>query len=134
MNNKGNNREELIREVLGGILRQSTSSVAFEDADHLDNDVMAAFVEGNLSEREAKPVTTHLVDCSFCRHKSAELVRLDLRFAEEQIEAPSADSEPAKVSDVLSGILGKIFGAGEGAVFAHQDDEAVEKKEKDEEE
>ncbi|MCO6511171.1 MAG: hypothetical protein J5I65_10315 [Aridibacter famidurans] len=123
MNNKGINRDELFREILGAYLRSDTSSKEFEERDHLDGDTIAAFVEGNLSEREARPVNSHLVDCSFCRHRSAELIRLDLEFAEETAKAPEAKPAPTKVSDVLSGILGKILGAGEGAVFAHQEDE-----------
>ncbi|HUF03490.1 MAG TPA: hypothetical protein VMM38_04870 [Aridibacter sp.] len=124
MNSKGINRDELFRELIGGYLRANPSSAQFKDGDHIDGDTIAAFVEGNLSDREARPLNSHLVDCSFCRHRSAELIRLDLEFAEETAKAPEAQAAPTKVSDVLSGILGKILGAGEGAVFAHQEDEA----------
>lgn len=90
---------------------------------HIDEDMITAFVEGNLSEKEAKPVVSHLVDCSFCLHVSAELVRLESAFA----EAPVVVSEtPTESVGVFSGILEKLFGGSESAVFAHEekDDES----------
>lgn len=100
---------------------------------HLDHDSLAAFTEGNLSEREAKPIVSHLVDCSFCLHVTAELVRLDMAFAETPATAQIADTtEPSKVSEVLSGLFSKIFGTNDGAVFAHNE-EAEEKKDKEDE-
>lgn len=122
MNNQGKDREELIVKLLGGYLRPGFSAGTFTAEDHLDADTLAAFVDGNLSEKEFKPMGAHLAACSFCRKKSAELARLDLEFAEREPQAAKG-SEPSKVSDVLSGILGKIFGASEGAVFAHQEEE-----------
>ena len=122
MNNKGNiqTREELLRSILDGFVRSGVGAGNQGTIDHLDEDTISAFVKGNLSRREATPATAHLVSCGFCRHRTAELVRLDSEFAGES-EAPSVSMEPSKVSDVLSGILGKLFGAGEGAVFAHEE-------------
>lgn len=92
---------------------------------HPDQDMLAAFTEGSLSEREAAPLVTHLVDCSFCRHISAELVRLDLGLAEEPRSTAtlSTAGEPARISEVLSNLFAKIFGTSDGAVFAHQEKE-----------
>lgn len=91
---------------------------------HLDEDTAAAFVEGNLNFRQSEPVVNHLVGCSFCRHITAELVKLDLAFAEtETSRAVVEKSEPAKISEVLSGLLSRIFGSTDGAVFAHQETE-----------
>lgn len=96
---------------------------------HLDHDSLAAFTEGNLSEREAKPVVSHLVDCSFCRHVTAELIRLDMAFAENPVATSAAETaEPSRVSEVLSGLLSKIFGTTDGAVFAHNEKEEEEAK------
>ena len=102
---------------------------------HLDEDTLSAFVEGNLREREAKPVVSHLVDCSFCRNITTQLVRLDLAFAGETETVSVTETQPTKIADVLSGILSRIFGSNEGAVFAHheeenQDDEENSKPEK----
>jgi hypothetical protein len=105
-------------------LRASDRDLTVTSGRHLDEDSLNAFVEGNLGEREAAPILTHLVNCSFCRHVTAELVRLDFAFAEtERADAVQESREPTKVSEVLSGILSRIFGTNDGAVFAHQESE-----------
>lgn len=105
-------------------LRVSSNILPLEEH-HLNEDSITAFVEGNLLEREAQPVIRHLVDCSFCRHVTAELVRLDLAFAEEEVLQSAGDivESPSKVSEVLNGLLSRIFGATDGAVFAHNENE-----------
>jgi hypothetical protein len=111
--------------LLGQYLRQPSRSDSSRDlSDHLDEDTLTAFTEGNLTVREGGPVVGHLADCSFCRHKTADLVRLDLAFADTEVVYAGAESrEPAKVSEVLSGILARLFGSGESAVFAHEETE-----------
>lgn len=94
---------------------------------HLDEDSLTAFTEGNLNEREAQPIVSHLVDCSFCRHVTAELVRLDLAFADEEIPVAAIENQPSKISEVLSNILSRIFGTSDSAVFAHEEKEDSEK-------
>lgn len=135
MNNQGkdHSREEVVKGILEGFFRAGSSSADHEEHEHLDADTISAFVEGNLSRMEAAPVNSHLVECSFCRHRTAALIRLDLEFAETS-EAPAVTSEPSKVSDVLSGILGRLFGAGEDAVFAHQEDGDTESRTPEDEE
>jgi len=91
---------------------------------HLDEDLLAAFTEGNLNELETQPIVSHLVDCSFCRHVTAELVRLDLAFAGEDVQIVAAENQPSRISEVLSGLLSRIFGTNDGEVFAHQEKEA----------
>jgi lipase chaperone LimK len=97
---------------------------------HLDEDSLAAFTEGNLSESEARPIVSHLVDCSFCRHVTAELVRLDLAFADENVQVAATENQPSKISEVLSNLLSRIFGTSDGAVFAHEEKEQEEESEK----
>ena len=72
---------DLMDRYLKGPLGESRN-VLRRSAPHLDEDSLSAFIEGQSSEREAQPMVSHLVDCSFCRHVTAELVRLDLAFAE----------------------------------------------------
>ena len=124
-------QESAIQELVGQFLK-ARSKADFNSSGsgpHLDHDSLAAFTEGNLSEREAKPLVSHLVDCSFCRHVTAELVRLDMAFAETPAEARVAEmAEPSRVSEVLSGLLSRIFGTSDGAVFAHEEKEADEEK------
>lgn len=114
--------------------RQSAGGLSTQE-NHLDEDSLTAFVEGNLSEREAKPMMSHLVDCSFCRHVTAELVKLDLAFANEQVHVAVEESQPSRISEVLSGLFAKIFGTSDSAVFAHHEtEEKTEDKEDKKEE
>jgi len=104
---------------------------------HLDEDTISAFTEGRVSERAAMPLVSHLSDCSFCRHKTMELVRLDLQFAEMEttVEGRETAQEPASISSVLSGILSRIFGSNEAAVFAHEErDDKEDEKDDDKKE
>ena len=116
-------------------LRSRASNAGVRN-NHLDEDTLNAFVEGSISEREALPIVDHLTDCGFCRHKTTELVRLELKFADmDEPVSIQETSAPASVSSVLSGILSRIFGTTEGAVFAHEekkDDSKEETKDEDE--
>ncbi|MEZ5427543.1 MAG: hypothetical protein R2747_14820 [Pyrinomonadaceae bacterium] len=91
------------------------------EGQHLDEDSLSAFVEGSLRQKEALPIVNHLVDCSFCRHVTAELVKLDFAFADESVPVIAESHAPSKISEVLNGILGRIFGTNDGVVFAHQE-------------
>jgi hypothetical protein len=113
--------------------RQSAGGLSTQE-NHLDEDSLTAFVEGNLSEREAKPMLSHLVDCSFCRHVTAQLVRLDLAFADEQVHVAVEENQPSRISEVLNGLFAKIFGTNDSAVFAHNEEEKTEDKEDKKEE
>ncbi|MGH9820379.1 MAG: hypothetical protein ACRD43_09440, partial [Pyrinomonadaceae bacterium] len=114
--------EYKIQSLMGRYLnaRSAAELTLNTGADHLDDDTLSAFVEGNLSGREAKPIVSHLIDCTFCRHITSELVRLDLAFAETTgARQPVSEPEPSRISEVLNGILTRIFGTRDGAVFAH---------------
>ncbi|HJS51932.1 MAG TPA: hypothetical protein VJ781_08540 [Pyrinomonadaceae bacterium] len=124
-----NPQETNIQGILAEYLNSRNPSNA--PTGHLDQDTLAAFTEGTLTELQATPAVSHLVDCSYCRHITAELVRLDLEFAEEPVPARTRDAEPARISEVLSGVLAKIFGTSENAVFAHEDKDKKDEKDKD---
>ena len=131
--------EAKIQSLLEAFLRSrpTLKSSAAETSFHLDEDSLAAFAEGNLAERESAPMVDHLVRCGFCRHKTADLLRLSVAFEGVEPElSPVADaSQPSKVSEVVSGLLAKIFGSSsDQAVGAHEeknpeDGEPVEEKE-----
>ncbi|HEX8369683.1 MAG TPA: hypothetical protein VF604_14150 [Pyrinomonadaceae bacterium] len=130
MINKGTTTTEdlMIQGLLGNYLRFRSANQNLNNDKHLDDDSLSAFVEGNLSERESTPILSHLIDCSFCRHVTAELVKLDFAFAgEETLTMPVAQDAPTSVSDVLNNLLSRIFGTSDsGAVLAHQQPEEKE--------
>ena len=122
-------QELQIQGLLGRYLTTRNAVALSGDAAHVDEDSLAAFVEGTMNARESGSIVSHLVDCGFCRHTTAELIRLDLEFAET--ESPSiteVSAQPARISEVLSGIFSKIFGSTEGAVFAHEESEEKDDK------
>ncbi len=122
-----------VKNLLDRYLRLSISNSELTDKDqHLDEDLLTAFVEGNLEQRENKFTIKHLVNCTFCRHKTVELIKLEMALGDEPVTFAERENQPSKVSDVLSGLLSKVFGGNEGAVFAHQEKE--EKAESEEEE
>lgn len=126
MENTGRNHplDIKIQGLLDRFLKvRSVENVAATSQDHLDDDTLSAFVEGNLREREAKPIISHLVDCSFCRHITTELVRLDMAFEAAPQRETETETQPTKIADVLGGILNRIFGSNDDAVFAHHEDE-----------
>jgi len=129
---KLNPQEQQIQGLLNRYLAShSTRNTA--EGSHIDDDSLSAFVEGTLNRRESDSIVTHLVDCGFCRHTTAELVRLDLAFAAEEAPARIVETaEPSKISEVLSGIFSKIFGTTDGAVFAHEEQKKKEDEEKKE--
>ena len=100
------------------------------DTSHLDQDTLAAFVEGNISQRESTPIVAHLVGCGFCRNITSDLVRLDIAFAEETSSPAAAETSPSSVSEVMSSLFARIFGSSGAEVFAHSEPEE-DKKDKD---
>lgn len=131
---KLNPQELQIQGLIGRYLAERNTNSPAESG-HIDEDSLAAFVEGTLNARESDSVVSHIVDCGFCRHATAELVRLDLAFAEDEAPAITESSaQPARISEVLSGIFSKIFGTTDGAVFAHEEkkDEDAESESKNE--
>ena len=114
--------------------RNVLKSSAAETSAHLDEDSLTAFAEGRLSRREGGPVVSHLVACRFCRHKTAELIRLDLDLGDvTETTTPIESTEPSRISAVLSDILSKMFGTTDGAVFAHEEKSEDDAAKKDDE-
>src|SRR5687768_3253054 len=108
------NSEELrIQGLLDRYLRfRSTTAIS---GAHLDEDSLNAFVEGRLTRRESTMVLSHLIDCSFCLNVTTELAKLELVFADEAATVSVPAAEPTKISDVLNGLLSRIFGTRDDA-------------------
>src|SRR5215510_11058029 len=114
-------------ETIRGMIAQRLRTVAAAELSqvptqpHLDEDVIAAFVEGRLLDNECQPVLAHLAACGACRRASAQIVQL-----ENQIDAEPADDladEPGRLESLLSKFGSLVPSTGEEVVFAYQDPE-----------
>lgn len=96
---------------------------------HVDEDLIAAFVEGRLTDTECKPVLSHLAACGLCRRTSAQFVQL-----ENQIDADivtPADDEPGRLEALLSRLRSAVPGVGnEEVVFAYENPEEAQSTER----
>lgn len=135
MTNKGQitAQEIKIQGLIDRYLNFRTAKNTVND-NHLDEDSLTAFVEGRISETESPNVIKHLIDCSFCLNVTGELAKMNAIFAEEEFAVTVPTKEPTKVSEILGGILTKIFGSSEEAVFAHEEKNESEKKAENKEE
>ena len=134
MTNKGQITQEIkIQGLIDRYLqfRSANTDISGQE-NHLDEDSLTAFIEGRLSERESPSIIKHLIDCSFCLHVTSELTKLNSVFAEDEIAVPILSKEPTKISEVLSGLLSRIFGTSDNAVFAHQEQEEKPEEENQE--
>jgi hypothetical protein len=125
-----NQQELTIQGLIGQYLAANPRITA--KTDHLDQDTLTAFVEGLLNRQAGENAVRHLVACSHCRHVSAELIRLDLEFADSAPVEIGTTAAPSTISEVLSGLFSKIFGTSDGAVFAHTEDDKEDPPKSDE--
>jgi hypothetical protein len=122
-------KEENERKILEFYLSALSSQIAEEE--HLDEDTLATLLEGNLNQRQIKPLMKHLAECGFCRHLTAELIRFDSTLIEG--EEISYQSEPIKTSDKIRNLLSEIFQHNVAAIEAFEDKVGEEKKERNSE-
>jgi hypothetical protein len=122
MNSKGQetNIENGIEQLLGRYLRSKAASIETRSANHLDQDSLNAYVEGNLTEKESPAIVRHLVGCSFCRQITVDIASLRSDFHNET-EIPEPAKQPAKLSEVLAGLVSQLFGGADAAVLAHEE-------------
>jgi hypothetical protein len=121
---KSKTETDAIRQLIDRRLKSRLPAEVMLDpfADHLDEDAICAFVEGRLEEAEAAPVTSHLVACSFCRHTTAQLIRLESQF--ESRDDQAVDTGPGRVRLWLEGLAARVTPSfEEDAVFAYQNPE-----------
>lgn len=86
---------------------------------HLDEDAICAFVEARLDEAESLPVISHLVACSPCRRTTAQLIRLESRFEEENVGA-ARNEGPGRVHQFLERLSAGLTPSFEAEVFGYQ--------------
>jgi hypothetical protein len=116
---KRDKENEAMRRTLHNYLQRRTLiSPPLTAGEHLDEDQLAAFTEGRLSEEESRPLTMHLVDCASCRRITARLVRLEDELGEQEIPA-SAPQEPGRIRKLLAELAARVVPSTEDTVFAY---------------
>lgn len=120
-----NQEFEPVRRLLDVRLKARLRAAA-EAANHPDDDVINAFVEGQLDDSESGSLVSHLIACGSCLHLTAQLIRLQPET--EEVEA-TREAEPGPLQrffDRLS--IGVMPPADEDVVFAYQDNGESEKE------
>jgi hypothetical protein len=120
------NKKDRMRDIVAQRLKSVAASELsnLPAGPHVDEDLIAAFVEGRLTDTECKPVLSHLAACGLCRRTSAQFVQL-----ENQIDAdivPPADEEPGRLEALLTRLRASAPSASEEVVFAYENPVAEE--------
>jgi hypothetical protein len=114
------NKKDCIREIVAQRLKSVAASELSNvpAGSHVDEDLIAAFVEGRLTDTEYKPVLSHLAACGLCRRTSAQFVQL-----ENQIDAevsPATQDEPGRLEALLARLRSAVPEVNEEVVFAYE--------------
>jgi hypothetical protein len=115
---KSNKESERLRSMVHHHLRLAPTLAPTVGA-HLDEDMLAAFTGGHLSEIESAPIIKHLVGCSSCRHITAQLIRLDSELDGEEHSLPVQQEEPQRILRFLSDLASRAFPSTDTEVFAY---------------
>lgn len=107
---------EIVAQRLKSVAASELSNVPA--GPHVDEDLIAAFVEGRLSDTECKPVLSHLAVCGLCRRTSAQFVQLENQIDDEI--SPATDDEPGRLGALLSRLRSAVPGASDEVVFAYE--------------
>jgi len=102
--------------TLAGVKTESITAAA-----HLDEDSMAAFVEGLVSESETRSIITHLTSCGSCREFTARLIRLESTFTPDE-ESTMVEETPSRLQRFLERFASQVIpSSGEDAVSRLRD-------------
>ncbi|HKO35581.1 MAG TPA: hypothetical protein VJV21_03820 [Pyrinomonadaceae bacterium] len=114
------NRKDRMREIVAQRLKSVAASELsnLPAGAHVDEDLIAAFVEGRLTDTACKPVLSHLAACGLCRRTSAQFVQLENQV-DADIATP-ADEEPGRLEALLSRLRSAVPSAHDEVVFAYE--------------
>ena len=115
---------EMIAQRLNAVAAAELSQVPTQP--HLDEDVIAAFVEGRLLDNECQPVLAHLAACGACRRASAQIVQLENQV-DDDVASQVSDEEPGRLEAMLSRLRSAVPSINEDVVFAYQNPEDEQK-------
>lgn len=115
----GLNKTDCIRALVAQRLKSvATSELSNLPAgSHVDEDTIAAFVEGRLADAECQPVLSHLAACGLCRRTSAQFVQLENQIDDE---ISPAKEEPGRLEALLAKLRDAVPAAGDEVVFAYE--------------
>lgn len=115
------NKKDCIREIVAQRLKSFAASELSNvpAGSHVDEDVIAAFVEGRLTDIECKPIVSHLAACGLCRRASAQFVQLENQI-DDEISPVTGDEEPGRLEALLSRLRSAIPSANDEVVFAYE--------------
>ena len=106
----------LIEVRLNARLHEATTS----STAHPDEDVIAAFMEAQLDDAQARQVISHLVNCSSCLHLTAELMRHEPEI--EDIQLSQNEERPGHIQRLLDSLVNAVVPRlNEDAVFAYEE-------------
>lgn len=117
----GLNKTDCIRDLVAQRLRSVAASELsnLPGGSHIDEDTIAAFVEGRLADAECKPVVSHLAACGLCRRASAQFVQLENQI--DDVSPAVIDEEPSRLEALLSRLGSALPSTGEEVVFAYEE-------------
>ena len=114
--NKKDRMRDIVTQRLKSVAASELSNLP--EGAHVDEDSIAAFVEGRLTDTECKPVLSHLAACGLCRRTSAQFVQLENQI-DADIASP-ADEEPGRLEALLSRLRSAVPSANDEVVFAYE--------------
>ena len=117
----GLNKTECIRDMVAQRLRSVAASELSNApaGSHIDEDTIAAFVEGRLGDTECTPVLSHLAACGLCRRTSAQFVQLENQI-DDEASPVTGEEEPGRLEALLSRLRSAVPSGSEEVVFAYE--------------
>ncbi|MFY9619939.1 MAG: hypothetical protein WAM70_13315 [Pyrinomonadaceae bacterium] len=114
------NKKDRMRDIVAQRLKSVAASELsnLPAGSHVDEDLIAAFVEGRLTDLECKPVLSHLAACGLCRRTSAQFVQLENQIDDEV--SPAGDEEPGRLEALLARLRSAVPSANDEVVFAYE--------------
>ena len=115
------NKKDCMREIIAQRLKSVAASELSNATTslHVDEDLIAAFVEGRLTDTECKPVLSHLAACGLCRRTSAQFIQLENQV-DDEVSTAAGDEEPGRLEALLSRLRSAVPSAGDEVVFAYE--------------
>lgn len=129
---ESNKQTERIRGMIDRRLKAVSAAdlVNVSVGPHVDEDTIAAFVEGRLADDECQPILSHLAACGLCRRASAQFVQLENQV-DAEVASSAAEEEPGRLEAMLSRLRSAVPSVSEEVVFAYQNPEDEQTKEAD---